>query len=131
MRSRNSAVIFNFGLLVIRALSLQRSMLLFDKFLNVLKSIRKKVKQNTPHLIWKTTTAAIAPLNGRLKSSRFVSLTVSFWIILLVVLWMYYRDIWSKNTFFSISFYKIKKFKYFDTFSIKCKFFYINYQNVF
>ena len=75
MRSRNSVVVFNFGLHMVRSLSMQRLMQLFEKFLNTLKVIQTTLKQDAPQFIWKTTSSPIAPI---LKKSqcRFISLTV-------------------------------------------------------
>ena len=76
MRSSNSVVVFNFGLHMVRSLSMQRSMKLFDKFLNILKDIQTTLKQNTPKFIWKTTSSPITPMKKSVQC-RFISLTVS------------------------------------------------------
>ena len=39
MRSKNSGVVFNFGLHMVRSLSMERSMKLFERFLSILKNI--------------------------------------------------------------------------------------------
>ena len=76
MRSSNSGVVFNFGLHMVRSLSMERSMKLFDKFLNVLKDIQTALKKHAPKFIWKTTSSPIAPMQ-KSAECRFISLTVS------------------------------------------------------
>ena len=80
MRSNNSGVVFNFGLHMVRSLSMERSMKLFEKFLKVLKDIQTTLKQDTPQFIWKTTSSPIAPMQ-KSRQCRFLSLTVSFYLI--------------------------------------------------
>lgn len=77
MRSKNSGVVFNFGLHMVRSLSMERSMKLFEKFLNTLKDIQTILKQDAPQVIWKTTSSPIAPISKN-RQCRFISLTVSF-----------------------------------------------------
>ena len=75
MQSNKSVAVFNFGLHLLKSLSLEKTMELFDGFLKILQDIRKTLRENTPHVIWKTTTAPIAPMVE--KNFRFMSLKVS------------------------------------------------------
>ena len=75
MQSNKSVAVFNFGLHLLKSLSLKKTMELFDGFLKVLQDIRKTFGENTPHVIWKATTAPIAPMVE--KNFRFMSLKVS------------------------------------------------------
>ena len=59
------------------SLSMERSMKLFEKFLNTLKDIQTILKQDAPQVIWKTTSSPIAPISKN-RQCRFISLTVSF-----------------------------------------------------
>ena len=73
MKSKNSGVVFNFGLHIVRSLSLTKSIKLFDKFVKLLKSIQVTLKEDAPYFIWKTTTS---PTTNNGVSSN--SLKVSF-----------------------------------------------------
>ena len=57
MKSKNSGVVFNFGLDIVRSLSLTKSMKLFDKLVKLLKAIQVTLKEDAPYFIWKTTTS--------------------------------------------------------------------------
>ena len=74
-QSNKSVAVFNFGLHLLKSLSLKKTMELFDGFLKVLQHIRKTLGENTPHMIWKTTTAPVAPIAE--KNFRFMSLKVN------------------------------------------------------
>ena len=74
-QSNKSVAVFNFGLHLLKSLSLKKTMELFDGFLKVLQDIRKTLGENTPHMIWKTTTAPVAPMAE--KNFRFMSLKVN------------------------------------------------------
>lgn len=75
MQSSKSVAIFNFGLHLAKSLSLEKMMELFEGFLKILQDIKKLLGASAPHVIWKTTTAPIAPMVE--KNLRFLSLKVS------------------------------------------------------
>ena len=78
MRSKNSGVVFNFGLHMVRSLSMERSMKLFERFLSILKNIQTTLNQDAPQFIWKTTSSPITPMRKSNVDCRFISPTVSF-----------------------------------------------------
>lgn len=78
MQSSKSVAIFNFGLHLAKSLSLKKMMELFEGFLKILQDIKKLLGASAPHVIWKTTTAPIAPMVE--KNLRFLSLKVSLYM---------------------------------------------------
>ena len=56
MQSNKSVFVINFGLHLLKAITLKRCFDVFEKFLKLLQSIKFKLGQNTPYVIWKTTT---------------------------------------------------------------------------
>ena len=56
MQSNKSVFVINFGLHLIKAITLKRCFELFEKFLKLLQSIKSRLGRNFPYVIWKTTT---------------------------------------------------------------------------
>lgn len=81
MKSNKSLAIFNFGLHLIRSLNLKKIFDVFEKFLKVLHSIGTILQNNTPRMIWKTTTSPAAPTSRHKTSYRFITYKVKYYFL--------------------------------------------------
>ena len=65
-QSPRSVIILNFGLHLIKAITMERLKRAFDKFLDPITIIKEELGRNSPLFIWKTTTPGL-PIHTNVK----------------------------------------------------------------
>ena len=107
MQSKKSVAVINFGLHLVKSLSLKKVICLFEKFLKTLQHIKRTLRSNNPIIIWKTTTASLAHM--RRSNLRFITRKVC--------LFQSYKDIFT-SCFNLVTLRSFSEFEFHPYFSV-------------